>query len=368
MCAAQKTPLYDVHIASGGKIIEFGGWLLPVQYSGILAEHQAVRTAAGLFDVSHMGEIEITGPEALALIQKLVSNDVARLADGQVQYTPMCYPDGGTVDDLLVYRFDAHRYLLVVNAANTAKDLAWIRQHAANYPDATVTDVSHRTAQLALQGPKAERILQKLTAVDLGSIKYYWFQPDVAVAGINTLVSRTGYTGEDGFELYCDPADAVRLWRALLHAGQEEGLLPAGLGCRDTLRFEACLPLYGHELSPQITPVEAGLGMFVRLEKSSFLGREVLAKQKQNGPARKIVGFVMVERGVPRNGYPIVADGRHIGYVTTGSFAPTLGQNYGLGLVDSEYAAIDQEWAVEIRGKLVKAKVVKKPFYKREGK
>lgn len=368
MSAAHKTPLYDVHIASGGKIIEFGGWLMPVQYSSILEEHRAVRTAAGLFDVSHMGEVEVSGPNALALLQKLVTNDVARLADGQVQYSPMCYPDGGTVDDLLIYRFAPERYLLVVNAANTAKDVAWITQQAAQFPGTAVNDVSERTAQLALQGPKAQQILQRLTELDLNEIKYYWFRPDVTVAGISTLVSRTGYTGEDGFELYCRPEEVVHLWQELCRAGHDAGLVPAGLGCRDTLRFEACLPLYGHELSAEISPVEAGLGMFVRTEKASFLGREVLAAQKQHSPARRIVGFAMIERGVARHGYPIVAGGRNVGYVTTGSYAPTLGQNLGLGLVESDYAAVGREWAVEIRGKLVRAQVIKKPFYKREGK
>lgn len=368
MSAARKTPLYDVHIASGGKMVEFGGWLLPVQYSGILEEHRAVRTAAGVFDVSHMGEVEVHGPDAPELLQELVTNDVHRLADGQVQYSPMCYPDGGTVDDLLIYRLAADHYLLVVNAANTAKDVAWITQQAARFPGAVVQDVSARTAQVALQGPRAELILQRLTDANLREIKYYWFRRNVAVAGINTLVSRTGYTGEDGFELYCQPEQAVELWEKLLAAGKSDGLLPAGLGCRDTLRFEACLPLYGHELSAEISPLEAGLGMFVRLEKPSFLGREVLAAQKQHGTARRLAGFVMRERGVARHGYPIIANGRKIGYVTTGSFAPTLGENLGLGLVENDYAAVGQEWAVEIRGKLIKAQVINKPFYKREGK
>lgn len=364
---AEKTPLYETHVRYGGKIVEFGGWLLPVQYAGIIAEHRAVREKAGLFDVSHMGEVRVKGPGALAFLQKVVTNDVARLADGQVQYTPMCYPDGGTVDDLLVYRYAADDYLLVINAANIAKDVAWLQENSAGF-DAALTDLSPETAEVALQGPLAQAILAKLTDAPLDKLGYYWFLPEVLVAGIKVMISRTGYTGEDGFEIYCSPVDVAALWEAVMAAGSPLGLQPAGLGCRDTLRFEACMPLYGHELSPVITPVEAGLTRFIALDKGSFNGREVLAAQVTGGVRRKLAGFVLTERGIARAEYPVLASGRPIGAVTTGSYAPTLDKNLGLALVEAEFAKVGQKLDIEIRGKNVAAEVIAKPFYKREGK
>ncbi len=364
---ARKTPLYETHVRAGGRIVEFGGWLLPVQYAGIKEEHQAVRTKAGLFDVSHMGEILVQGEDSLSFLQTLVTNDVAKLADNQVLYTPMCYPDGGTVDDLLVYRQGPNDYLLVVNAANTAKDWAWILEQAEG-KNVSLENVSDDIAQLALQGPLAEKILSNLTEEPLAALKYYWFWPEVTVAGKRVLLSRTGYTGEDGFELYCDPGDATYLWEAIMAAGVPLGLMPAGLGCRDTLRFEACLPLYGHELSAAISPVEAGLGMFVKPDKGAFNGREALVAQKTAGPKRKLAGFAMVDRGVARADYPVWAEGRQIGHVTTGSYAPSLDKNLGLALVEAAFAVLGQAIEVEIRGKLVAAQIVAKPFYKREGK
>jgi aminomethyltransferase len=364
---AEKTPLYETHLKYGGKIMEFGGWLLPVQYGGILAEHRAVREQAGLCDVSHMGEVSVKGPDALAYLQKVVTNDVARMADTQVQYSPMCYQDGGTVDDLLIYRYGPEDYLLVINAANIAKDWEWFQSNSAGF-DVQLANLSAETAELALQGPAAPAILAKLMDAPVADLGYYWFLPAAEVAGRRVMVSRTGYTGEDGFEIYCRPEDAASLWEAVMAAGAPYGLAPAGLGCRDTLRFEACMPLYGHELSAVISPVEAGLTRFVNLDKGDFNGRAVLAAQQQAGPQRKLAGFALTERGVARAEYPVVADGRRIGTVTTGSYAPTLDKNLGMALVEAGYAKPGAKFAVEIRGKNIAAEVIPRPFYKREGK
>ncbi len=361
----KKTPLYEVHIAAGGKLVEFGGWLMPVQYSGIIEEHHAVRQKAGLFDVSHMGEFTVKGKDALPFLQKMLTNDVSLLVDGQVQYTPMCYPDGGVVDDLLVYKAADGDYMLVVNAGNTDKDWQWLVEHKTGWA-VELENISARTALLALQGPLAQKILGTLMDADLGGLKYYRFWPKAEIAGCQVLLSRTGYTGEDGFELYCRNEDAITLWQAILKTGAADGLLPAGLGARDTLRFEACLPLYGHELSAEITPIEAGIGMFVKPDKGDFIGQDVLAGQKKGGAARKIVGFTMTGRGIARADYPVLVDGKQVGRVTTGSVAPTVGQNMGLALVVKEYGNIGQVINIEIRGKEVAAQVVAKPFYKRE--
>jgi aminomethyltransferase len=360
----KQTPLYPIYKEYGGKIIDFGGWALPVQYKGILEEHEAVRTKAGLFDVSHMGEIEVSGPDALSNLQHLVTNDVAKLAINQVLYTPMCNEDGGCVDDLLIYRLQEETYLLVVNAANIDKDFDWIQSHVKG--NVQVTNRSKDVAQLALQGPLSETILQKVTNVNLSEIKYYWCMQDVEVAGIKSLISRTGYTGEDGFELYVDAKDAEKLWKTLLKVGALDGLVPVGLGARDTLRFEARLPLYGQELSASISPLEAGLGMFVKLDKGNFIGRDVLAKQKAEGVKRKLVGFEMIERGIPRPHYEIHLNGQKIGEVTSGTMGPTVKKHIGLGIVDIEYSKIGQEFDVIIRNKPVKAVVIKTPFYKRQ--
>jgi len=360
----KKTPLFEVYPQYGGKIIDFGGWALPVQYSGILDEHEAVRTRAGLFDVSHMGEIEVKGPDALASIQKLITNDASKLANGQALYSPMCYENGGCVDDLLVYKKADNDYLIVVNAANIDKDYAWIKTHATG--DVEVTNRSAEVAQLALQGPLAEQVLQKMTDADLSQIKYYWFSENVNVGGVPCLVSRTGYTGEDGFELYCDAKDVATLWAAILNTGKEDGVLPIGLGARDTLRFEARLPLYGQEISEEITPLEAGLGFFVKLDKGDFIGREALAKQKEEGVKRKLVGFEMTERGIPRSHYEVKIGDDKIGEVTTGTMGPTVQKNIGLALIDAQYATVGQEFNVIIRNKPVRAVIVKTPFYKRQ--
>jgi aminomethyltransferase len=356
----KRTPLYDKHVEHRGKLVDFAGWELPVEFSGIIAEHKHVRSRAGLFDVSHMGEIEVSGAQAEALVQKLITSDASKLAPGQITYTLMCNQQGGVVDDLLVYKYSDQKFLLVVNAANIDKDMAWIEQHQV--PAATVTNLSDRYAQIALQGPLAEAILQPLCPDDLSAIKFYWFLPETKVAGVSALVSRTGYTGEQGFEIYLAPEHAQFVWERILEAGGDD-VIPIGLGARDTLRFEAKLPLYGHELSEEITPLEAGLGFFVKFDKGDFIGREALLQQKQAGIPRKLVEFEMVGRGIPRADYPVEADGQSIGKVTTGAFAPSLGKNIGLALVATEYARPGQRIEVIIRNRPVEARVGKGLFY-----
>ncbi|MBA4541319.1 MULTISPECIES: glycine cleavage system aminomethyltransferase GcvT [Thermoactinomyces] len=362
MAELKKTPLHSVYCEEA-KMVPFGGWEMPVQFSGIKQEHETVRTRAGLFDVSHMGEVLVKGPDALELIQRLTTNDAAKLNVGDAQYSIMCYENGGTVDDLLVYRIGEQEYWLVINAANIEKDVKWILKHRQG--DVTVENISDQIAQLALQGPSAETVLQKLTDTDLSEIKFFKFKNDVALAGVKGLVSRTGYTGEDGFEIYLPASDAPKLWQAILEAGKEAGVLPCGLGARDTLRFEARLPLYGQELSETITPIEAGLGFAVKPEKGDFIGREVLAVQKAEGAPRKLVGLEMIDRGIPRTHYPVYHGEEKIGEVTTGTQSPTLKKNVGLALINAEYANPGEEVEVEIRGKRLKAIVVKTPFYKR---
>ncbi|OXB93373.1 glycine cleavage system aminomethyltransferase GcvT [Parageobacillus galactosidasius] len=360
----KRTPLFAVYERYGAKTIDFGGWELPVQFSSIKEEHEAVRTRAGLFDVSHMGEFVVKGDDSLAFLQKMMTNDVSKLTDGRVQYSLMCYEDGGTVDDLLIYKKADDHYLLVVNAANIEKDFEWLHDHL--FGDVELVNISQEIAQLALQGPLAEQVLQKLTNTDLSAIKFFSFQDDININGVKALVSRTGYTGEDGFEIYCRREDAVALWESILEAGKEEGVLPCGLGARDTLRFEATLPLYGQELSKDITPIEAGLGFAVKTNKDAdFIGKDVLKKQKEEGTARKLVGIEMIDKGIPRHGYKVFANGEEIGFVTTGTQSPTLKKNIGLALIKTEFTEMDTEVEVEIRGKRLKAKVIATPFYKR---
>jgi aminomethyltransferase len=360
----KRTPLFPVYGRYGAKTIDFGGWELPVQFSSIKEEHEAVRTRAGLFDVSHMGEFVVKGSGSLAFLQKMMTNDVAKLTDGRAQYTLMCYEDGGTVDDLLIYKKADGEYLLVVNAANIEKDFAWLNEHA--FGGVQLENVSAEIAQLALQGPLAEQVLQKLANIDLSTLKFFAFQDNVDLQGVKALVSRTGYTGEDGFEIYCRAEDAIALWEAILEAGKEEGVIPCGLGARDTLRFEAALPLYGQELSKDITPIEAGLGFAVKTNKEmDFIGKEVLKKQKEEGTARKLVGIEMMDKGIPRHGYKVFANGEEVGFITTGTQSPTLKKNIGLALMKTEFAGLGSEVEVEIRGKRLKAKVIATPFYKR---
>lgn len=363
----KKTKLYETHNRYGGKVIEFSGWLLPVQYEGIIEEHQAVRNNAGLFDVSHMGEVEVKGKDAFKYVQNLVTNDVSTLGDNQIIYTFMCYEDGGTVDDLLVYKFNEEHYLLVINAGNIEKDYEWMLQNKGSY-DALIVNVSNEISEVALQGPRAEEILQKLTDFNLDDIKFFYCNRNVVIDGVKCLVSRTGYTGEDGFEIYTENEHIEKLWDKILEAGKPYGIKPAGLGCRDTLRFEAALPLYGHEISKDITPLEAGLGFFVKLNKENFIGKEALVKQKEEGLKRKVVGFEMKERGIPRNGYEVTANGENIGFVTTGYMSPTLKKNIGLALIDSKYTELGTEINIVIRNKSLKAEVISKKFYNKNYK
>ena len=362
----KRTPLYEQHRALGARLVEFSGWEMPVQYSSILAEHEAVRTHAGLFDVSHMGEFKVEGTGALAFLQSLVPNDVARLAVQQALYTQFCKDDGNVIDDLLIYRLAEEQYMLVVNAGNIEKDLAWVKAHGKHLPDVTITDQSDFTALLALQGPEAQAILQSLTGVDLASIRYYHSEAG-QVDGISCLISRTGYTGEDGFELYCAPVDVAELWQKLLTTGKPHGLLPAGLGARDTLRLEAALCLYGHELDEQTNPLEASLGWTVKLKKADpFIGRDVLQQVKEHGPQKRLVGIEMLDRGVARGGYALYDNEQPIGIVTSGAPGPTVSKNIALGYVDPAHAIEGSTISVAIRGKHLAARIVPLPFYKRQ--
>lgn len=363
-----KTPLYPEHVAAGGRIVDFGGWALPVQYSGILNEVEAVRKKAGLFDVSHMGEIWVTGPQAISWLDAMVTNDVSKMVDSQIIYTFLCYPDGGVVDDLLIYRYGQEKFLLVVNASNTQKDWEWLESHKK--PGVQLENASPDTAQLAIQGPLALAILQKLTDYDLAGMGYFQFADPVAIDGVPALVSRTGYTGEDGFEIYCRPQDATGLWQKLMAVGQEQGLIPCGLGSRDTLRFEAGLPLYGHEISQEISPLEAKLGYFVKLKKpGDFIGKAALVALKEKGLPRKLVGLRLVEKGVARAEYPVFSpEGEEVGFVTTGSYSPTIDANIANALVKPEFSQEGATLLVGVRKRRLEAKVARLPFYKREEK
>ena len=357
----KRTPLYGEHVALGGKIVPFAGFEMPVQYpSGITAEHRAVREAAGLFDVSHMGEFVLHGPQALDLIQKVTVNDASRMEVGQAQYSAMCLDHGGIVDDLIVYRF-ADRYMLVVNASNAAKDLAWVRRHAEGL-DVEVQDRSDQTALIALQGPAAREILRPLADIDVDDVRYYHFR-EGRVDGAPAVISGTGYTGEDGFELYVDVADAVPVWRALMKAGEGRGLIPAGLGARDSLRLEVGYALYGNDLDEKHTPLESGLGWITKLDKGDFVGRGALLEQKEAGVPQRLVGFKLTGKGFPRPGYAVVSDGAPVGVVTSGTVSPSLGYGVGMGYVPPGLSKADTAVQVDIRGKVVDAVVQRPPFY-----
>jgi aminomethyltransferase len=362
--ALKRTPLHDVHVALGAKIVPFAGYEMPVQYpTGITAEHKAVREACGMFDVSHMGEVIVRGPDAIRFVSSVTSNDVAALAVGQVQYSTLLRADGTIVDDLLVYRFADH-LMLVINASNRDKDLAHLEAHRAGF-DCTMTDISDATALLAIQGPKAPAIVAALADVPLDHIKYYWFT-EGHIAGVPCIISRTGYTGELGFELYFDHAKAADVWHAVMASGQ---VTPAGLGCRDSLRLEAGMCLYGHELDDETTPIEAGLNWLVKVAKAEpFLGHDVITRQLQHGTDRKLVGFTFDERAIPRQGYPVHFGGAVIGEVRSGTMSPTLGIPIGTCFLPAAAAVEGTTFAVEIRGKAIPARVVKLPFYKRPGK
>lgn len=366
MSELKQTPLFPVYKESGGKTVDFGGWDLPVQFSGIKYEHEVTRTKAGLFDVSHMGEVLVQGEHSLNFLQRVLTNDISKLTPKRAQYTIMCYENGGTVDDLIVYMLEENNYLLVVNAANTEKDFEWLNEQ--NKENVSISNVSKDYVQLALQGPKAEAILQTVTKTDLSEIKFFRFENPVYFANIeaSAIVSRTGYTGEDGFEIYMDAASGVDLWKLLLEAGKDEGIEPIGLGARDTLRFEANLALYGQELSKAITPIEAGLGFAVKVKKQAdFNGKQVLKEQVENGADRKLVGIEMIDKGIPRHGYAIFVGEEEVGFVTSGTQSPTLNKNVGLVLINSQYAEVGTEVVVQVRKRKLQAKVVQTPFYKR---
>jgi aminomethyltransferase len=363
--ALQRTPLYEQHVALGAKLVPFAGWEMPVQYSGVTEEHKAVREAAGLFDVSHMGELVLTGEYAGQVVDYLITNDASRLTDGQALYTCACNEQGTVLDDLIVYRIAQDKWLIVCNASNREKMAAHFKKAAENHCE--FEDASDRTAMIALQGPKALEIAA-LAGGDgpaLKEIPSFYFR-DAILANVRCTVARTGYTGEDGVELFCAPSDAPQLWRELVELGRPHGLLPCGLAARDTLRLEARLSLYGNDIDETTNPIEAGLGWVVKLDKRDFIGKSALARVKAEGPARKLVGFEMVGRGIARHGYPLLdKSSARVGICTSGSPAPTLGKNIGLGYVPASMAVVGTDLLVDCRGRLVEAKVVKTPFYKR---
>ena len=360
----QRTPLHGEHIALGAKMVPFAGYEMPVHYpAGITAEHAAVRTAAGLFDVSHMGEFTVRGERALDFVQHVGTNDASKLEVGQAQYSTLLNHEGKLLDDLLVYRYPDH-YMLVVNGSNREKDFAWVSQFAERF-GVELADRTDEIALLALQGPRAQEVLSRLTDAELEAIRYYRFV-EGTVNGVPATISRTGYTGEDGFELYVAAADAPALWRRILEEGAELGVTPAGLGCRDSLRLEMGYALYGSDLDEERTPLEAGLGWVVKLDKGDFVGRDALLRQKEEGIRRKLVGFVLKERGFPRHGYPVRVDGEDVGEVTSGVVSPSLGEGVGMAYVPAEAAKPGTEVGIVIRGRAVPAEVVRPPFY-REG-
>lgn len=358
------TELNQAHKKLGGRMIDFGGWEMPVQYpAGTIEEHLTVRNAAGIFDVSHMGEIEINGPQALELVQHVTSNDAAKLADGQIQYSALTYPNGAFVDDILVHRFSRDHFFLCVNASNSDKDYAWIVGNAGNF-EAEVKNASADYAQLAIQGPKAKDVLQPLVDVDIGAFKYYWFARG-RVDGIPAIISRTGYTGEDGFELYVDPAESERVWNRILETGKPHGLLPCGLAARNTLRLEVKMALYGNDIDDTTTVLEADLGWICQLGKGEFIGRDSLAQQKERGLSRKLIGFEVIDKGIARDHCPVLINGIEAGAVTSGSPAPFLKKNIGLAYLPIEHTAIGTRFVIDVRGRQLTAEVVRTPFYKR---
>jgi aminomethyltransferase len=360
----KRTALYEKHVALGATIVEFAGFEMPIVYSSITEEHDKVRNASGLFDVSHMGEICVKGKEATQFVDHIFTNDVENMIDNQVLYGMMLYPDGGVVDDLLVYKYNKNHYLLVVNASNVDKDYAWVEEQ--NTFDCVATNESVNFSELALQGPKAQQVLQQLTDFNLEDIKFFMHQ-NIMVNGALCLVSRTGYTGEDGFEIYCSNYDAPELWDKILEVGKDD-VFPIGLGARDTLRFEVNLPLYGHELSKDITPLEAGYGFAVKLDAADFIGKETLVEQKENGTSRRICGLEMVDKGIMREGYNVYHEDMLVGFITTGYKSPSTGKTVALAMIDRPYDKLGTNLEVEIRSKRKKVVVIKKKFYSKNYK
>lgn len=370
--ALRKTALNATHRRLGAKMVDFGGWDMPVEYSGLISEHMAVRTGVGVFDVSHMGDIQLRGPNSLAAVQRISMNDASKLKEGQAHYSALLYPTGTFVDDVVVHKFSENDYLLVINAGTREKDVNWVRQNVGHMHGVHVADYSDLYTQLAIQGPKAIEVLRKLTDRDLDSIRNYWFTWGTVCGLHNTLIARTGYTGEDGFEIYVpsDVPTSERVWNEVLEAGREFGILPCGLGARNTLRLESAMALYGHEISDEINVFEAGLDRYAKLDKGDFIGREALeAIRAAGGPKRRLAGLEMVDRGIARDGYAVLSpDGRKIGTVASGSPAPFLKKNIALAHLPLEFTAPGTEIAVEIRSQPVKAVVVPTPFYKRPKK
>jgi aminomethyltransferase len=363
----KKTPLHARHRASNARMVPFAGWDMPVEYSGIASEHMAVRTRAGVFDVSHMGEIEIAGANALAAVQRISCNDAAVLQVGQAQYAGLLTPDGTFVDDMLVYRMGPNHFMLVVNSSNASKDFAWIREQIKAVGDAAAVDTSSRYALIAIQGPASIEVLQPLSGLDLSGVKHYWFGYG-EVAGARATISRTGYTGEDGFEIFVPPNMADRVWQALLESGRSADVLPCGLGARDTLRLEAAMRLWGNDIDESTTVLEAGMGWIVSWDKGDFVGRERLREQKDDGLARRLVGFELLDRGIARHGYPVRHGDRPVGVVTSGTQTPFLKKAIGMAYVPTDLAAVGTELTIDVRGRASKATVVKMPFYTRGGK
>ncbi|MCX6539408.1 MAG: glycine cleavage system aminomethyltransferase GcvT [Acidobacteria bacterium] len=358
------TPLDAQHRALGARMVPFAGWDMPVEYSGLSNEHLAVRTRAGLFDVTHMGQIEIAGKDALAAVQWITSNDASRLKTGQAHYSGLMTPAGTFVDDVLVYRFAEEHFLLVVNASNVEKDYAWILEHIRQFGDVAALDNSSRYALLALQGPIARQVMQRLTNFDLSDMKYYWFAHG-EVAGVRATLSRTGYTGEDGYEVFVPPKQAPAVWNAILEAGKDDGVIPTGLGARDTLRLEAAMRLYGNDIDAETTILEADLEWIIGWKKDNFIGRDALLRQKESGVSRRLVGFEMTDRAIARHGYPVMIGGQKAGVVTSGTQTPFLKKAIGMAYVPANHTAEGTEFDVEIRGRLNRARVVPLPFYKR---
>lgn len=356
----KRTPLYNLHKALGAKFTTFAGWEMPLEYSGMKDEHLAVRSAVGLFDISHLGQIEVSGPKALDAIQLLTTNDASRLADNQIQYSLLCNPSGGIIDDITLYRFNENRFIFCVNAVNADKDFNWLRDNIGNI--ATVTDRSSEYAVLALQGPLAQEVLQRICDTDLSRIKYYHFSVG-NISGIEAIVSRTGYTGENGFEIYIPSSSVEGVWNKVMEEGNNSGIKPCGLGARDSLRLEMGYTLYGNDITEDTTPMEAGLESFVKFEKPPFMGKEALQKQAREGSKKMLTAFELTGRGVPRSHYRIHAEGRRVGEVTSGGYSPTLGKGIGMGYVEKQFSAIGQKIEIEIREKMVEAVVVSRPFY-----
>lgn len=361
----KKTPLYDIHLKLNAKVVSFHDYFMPLQYDTIINEHHCVRKNAGLFDISHMGRFEVLGNKAFPFIQHIITNDAGKLADKQVQYTPICNEQGGILDDILVYKWHNEHFMLVVNSANKEKDLSWLQRQAVTFQPLEIRDLTDCIALIALQGPLSMNMLENTFHSKFHSLKRFYFN-DFVWDGLRIIISRTGYTGEDGFEIFADAKHVAKLWNLLFDKNKQDGLMPAGLGARDTLRLEACLLLYGNDMDETITPLETTIDWTVKFDKSNFIGKEAMLRQKAKGLDRKLAGFEMIDRGIPRHGYPVLKGNETIGKVTSGSFSPTTNKNIGLCLIKSQYAKIGEELKIQIRDNTYNARIVKTPFYKRE--